>query len=77
MNKLSRKEFIVKSLRLASFTFLFSVSGYLIFRKESDETCNTDFMCDRCSKLKKCKLPEAKKFNSKKNELKKKLNSNT
>ncbi|NQU35376.1 MAG: hypothetical protein HQ521_19290 [Bacteroidetes bacterium] len=56
---LSRKDFIIKSLRLASLTVIVSTTGYLLLREESDEKCNLDFVCGNCSRFDKCELPEA------------------
>ena len=55
----TRKEFIIKTFRMATFTALAGVSGYLLLREQSDEACNFDFVCRNCKKLKECKLPEA------------------
>lgn len=56
---LSRKNFIIKSLRLASLTVIVSTTGYLLLREESDEKCSFDFICGNCSKFEKCEFPEA------------------
>lgn len=56
----TRKDFIIKVLRMTTFTVLAGASGYLLFREQSDEACNFDFVCRDCKKLKECNLPEAK-----------------
>lgn len=55
----TRKDFIIKIFRMATFTVLAGTSGYLLLRQQSDEACNFDFVCKDCKKLKECKLPEA------------------
>ncbi|PLX05341.1 MAG: hypothetical protein C0595_00015 [Marinilabiliales bacterium] len=62
-NMQSRREFINKSLRIAGMAVLMGGSGYLLFREESEEACDFDFVCKNCKKNKECKLPEAKTFN--------------
>jgi len=56
----TRKDFILKIIRTATFASLAGVSGYLLLREPTDETCNFDFVCRDCKNLKECKLPEAK-----------------
>ena len=56
----TRKDFIIKIFRTATFTALAGVSGYLLLREQSGESCDFDFLCRDCKKLKECKLPEAK-----------------
>ena len=56
---LSRKDFIIKSLRLDSLTVIVSTTGYLLLREESDEKCTLDLVCGNCSRFEKCVLPEA------------------
>ncbi len=62
----TRRNFITSIFRVISLTIIASVSGYLLFREESDEVCNFDFVCKNCKNLKACNLPEAKKLKSEK-----------
>jgi len=59
----SRREFINKSLRMAGMAVLVGGSGYLLLRDYNGESCDFDFVCKKCRKLKECKLPEAKEYN--------------
>lgn len=61
----TRRDFITTILRTTTFAVVAGASGYLIFREESDEVCNFEFVCKDCKKLKECSLPEAKEFNNK------------
>ena len=47
--------------RITSFTLLASTTGYLLFREESDDKCNLDFVCGKCSKVKECELEQVQK----------------
>jgi len=62
-NMQSRREFINKSLRMAGMAVLVGGSGYLLLRDDNGESCDFDFVCKNCRKLKECKLPEAKEYN--------------
>jgi len=61
----TRKEFIIQIARITSLTLLASTTGYLLFREESDEKCELDFVCGNCSKLKKCGLEQGQKHRAK------------
>lgn len=61
----TRRNFIKKTLRMASFAVLAGGGGYLFLREQSDEVCDFEFVCKNCKKLKKCNLPEAKEFENK------------
>lgn len=54
----TRKEFILKITRIASFTLLASTTGYLLFREETEEKCKLDFVCGNCNKVEKCNIKE-------------------
>ncbi len=58
----NRRDFIKTFLRTASLGTIALGSSYLIFREESDEVCNFEFVCKNCKKLKNCQLPEAKNY---------------
>lgn len=59
---LNRRNFLKKSMRTVAFTILAGGSAYLLFREQSDEVCNFDFVCKNCKKQKECNLPEAQNF---------------
>lgn len=61
----TRRNFIKKTLRTASFAVLAGGGGYLLLREQSDVVCDFEFVCKNCKKLKKCNLPEAKEFENK------------
>lgn len=56
----SRRGFIKKSFRMLGFTILAGGSTYLLFREQSAEACNFEFVCNSCKNLEGCSLPEAK-----------------
>lgn len=58
----TRREFILKISRAASFTVLASTTGYLLFREESKEKCNFEFICNNCKNLNNCNLKKAADF---------------
>jgi len=59
LTMITRKDFIIKIFRTATFASLAGLSGYLLLREQTDEVCNFDFVCKNCKKLKACNLPEA------------------
>ena len=61
----TRRNFIKNTLRTAAFSILAGGSAYLLFREQSEEVCDFDFVCKNCKKLKECKLPEAKDVKTK------------
>lgn len=61
----TRRDFIKKTFRTASFAVLAGGGGYLLLREQSDEVCDFEFVCKNCKKLKNCNLPEAKEYGNK------------
>lgn len=55
----TRRNFIKIAVRNSALAGIAIGSGYLIFKDQSEEACNFDFICKSCKELKKCKLPEA------------------
>jgi hypothetical protein len=62
---MDRRDFISRVLRNLILTGLLFISGFLLFRKESRESCDFDFVCKNCKKMPSCSLPEAKQAKSK------------
>ena len=62
---MKRRDFFRQIMQYSILVGLTSVSGYLIFRKKSEEVCNLDFVCRNCKKNNKCELPEAREFKKK------------
>ncbi len=56
---LSRKDFIIDSLRIVSAVILASTTGYLLFREESTNKCDLNFVCGNCNKFNNCKVEQA------------------
>jgi positive regulator of sigma E activity len=46
----TRKEFIIKSLRLAAFSVIATSTGYLIFNGKVTNNCEFEFACSNCKK---------------------------
>lgn len=60
---ITRRSFIQSGFRNLVLGGLVVMSGVLIFRNMSEEeTCDFDFLCKSCNKLKGCRLPEGIKF---------------
>ena len=58
----NRREFIIKIFRTASLATLALGSGYLLFRQNTEDNCDFDFVCRNCKKIQSCHLPEAENF---------------
>lgn len=58
---MDRKTFIYRLMRGGMLASLALVAGILLARKQVStvQECGLDFRCRECSKLKKCRLPEA------------------
>ncbi len=61
----TRRNFIKIAIRNTALAGIAIGSGYLIFKDQSEEACNFDFICKSCKKLKECKLPEAEDHKNK------------
>ena len=59
---MNRRTFIATLIRGTILTGITAMSGYLLFRENSNETCDFDFICKNCRKLDNCKLPEATQY---------------
>ena len=57
-----RREFIKTISRGLIFTGLVSVTGYMIFKEETNEKCDLDFICKNCKKVRTCEMPEAQEY---------------
>jgi len=68
--KTNRREFIKAVSRNLLLGGMAGLSGYLVFRENrgGDAYCNFDFACKNCSRLQKCKLPEAANFRTNENQ---------
>lgn len=62
----TRRNFIKIAVRNSAFAGIAIGSGYLIFKEQSEEVCNLDFICQNCKRRKECKLPEAEEHKNKK-----------
>lgn len=62
--KTNRREFIKAISRNLLLAGLAGMSGYLVFKNENSEndTCNLDFACKHCKRIKNCNLPQATDF---------------
>lgn len=58
----TRKEFILTISRAAAITLVASTTGYLLFREESKDKCDFDFVCKNCKKVKECNIDEGIDF---------------
>ena len=63
-DKLNRRGFISGGIRGFILLGISAMTGTFLLRKnnESDETCDFDFVCQNCKKLKHCGLQEAKNY---------------
>ncbi|MCD4737287.1 MAG: hypothetical protein K8R53_14685 [Bacteroidales bacterium] len=57
-----RRKFIYMLGRGTIMTGLFALAGYLVLKdhRSAENTCEFDFICDKCKKRSSCSLPEAK-----------------
>lgn len=62
----TRRNFIKIAIRNSALVGIAIGSGYLVFKEETKEVCNLDFVCNNCKKLNDCKLPEADNHKNKK-----------
>jgi hypothetical protein len=56
---MNRRDFIKTIIRNLILSGILFISGYLLFKKKSQEKCNFDFACKNCKRQKTCELPEA------------------
>ncbi len=59
---MDRKEFFRTIGRGVLFAALIGGGIYLMTRPKKTDECELDFVCKKCNKLDKCRLPEAKKY---------------
>ncbi len=61
---LNRRDFLSGLIRNIILLFLTALSGILLFKQvdASAQTCDLDFVCRSCKKLKTCNLNEAKAY---------------
>ncbi len=57
-----RRDFINNMARASILIGLTVMSGVLLFKNETDEECDFQFVCSKCRNLSSCSLPEATKF---------------
>ncbi|BAX82113.1 hypothetical protein [Labilibaculum antarcticum] len=64
---INRREFLRNGFRGLLLGGLAVMSGTLILRNYGGEeaSCDFDFLCQGCDKLKACRLPEGEKFRTK------------
>ncbi len=62
--KTNRRTFIKSLSRNLLLAGLAGMSGYLVFKNENSEndTCNLNFTCKNCNRVKSCNLPQAVDF---------------
>jgi hypothetical protein len=59
---MDRRGFLKNAARVSILTGLGIMTGALLFRDKEKESCDYDFVCGNCKKLKSCKLQEAEKY---------------
>jgi hypothetical protein len=59
---MNRKAFIHQLVRGGIFTAMAILAGVFLYRRQIsvEKECGLNFQCRSCSRLKDCKLPEAK-----------------
>ena len=62
---MDRREFLKNVARGAILAGLGLVAGNLLLKDKESDSCDYNFICNNCSKLSGCKLPEALKFKEK------------
>lgn len=59
---IDRRVFIKKMGRNLIMGGMIAGGAYLLFKPETGEGCDFDFICRDCRQLKDCKLPEADQY---------------
>ncbi|MFZ4413453.1 MAG: hypothetical protein ACOYOV_10255 [Bacteroidales bacterium] len=62
VKRMYRRDFINNMARASILIGLSVMSGVLLFKNESTEECDFQFVCSKCRNLSACSLPEATKF---------------
>ncbi len=63
---LNRRNFITTLIRSFVLLSIAIMSGFFIFREENNsESCEFNFICRNCKKLRACNKPEADNFKQK------------